>query len=184
MTLLTSWKLDPYTVMRLDSGEGGDDVLKGGHLVCSSHKPLTSSYSPVTKRFQAGLYHYLRLLFFHGQIQHSFFFLPFTQSWFKVKMQRFLLYKGIYLGSFFTLPNQTVSNQWNYQGKNGTSLFDRNIQLSMESKRFICVSTKILITAQQSTCRTRNKNFLGMEWQVLVGLDQPVKRTTSRSGPL
>ena len=26
MTLLTSWKLDPYTVMRLDSGKGGDDV--------------------------------------------------------------------------------------------------------------------------------------------------------------
>ena len=54
MTMLTSWKLDPYTVMRLNSGRGGDDVLKGGHLACSSHKPLTSSYSPVTKRLQAG----------------------------------------------------------------------------------------------------------------------------------
>ena len=29
MTLLTSWKLDPYTVMRLNSGRRGDDVLKG-----------------------------------------------------------------------------------------------------------------------------------------------------------
>ena len=28
--------------------------LRGGHLACSSHKPLTSSYSPVTKRLQAG----------------------------------------------------------------------------------------------------------------------------------
>ena len=54
MTLLTSWKLDPYTVMRLNSGRGGDDVLKGGHLACSSHKPLTSSYSPVNKRLGAG----------------------------------------------------------------------------------------------------------------------------------
>ena len=25
-----------------------------GHLACSSHKPLTSSYSPITKRLQAG----------------------------------------------------------------------------------------------------------------------------------
>ena len=49
MTLLTSWKLDP-----LNSDRGGDDVLKGGHLVCSSHKQLTSSYSPVTKKRQAG----------------------------------------------------------------------------------------------------------------------------------
>ena len=57
MTLLTSWKLDPYTVMRLNSGRRGDDVLKGGHLACSSHKPLTSSYSPVTKRLQAGQDH-------------------------------------------------------------------------------------------------------------------------------
>ena len=52
--MLTSWKLDPHTVMRLKSGRRGDDVLKGGHLACSSHKPLTSSYSPVTKRLQAG----------------------------------------------------------------------------------------------------------------------------------
>ena len=52
MTMLTSWKLDPYTVMRLNSGRRGDDVLKGGHLACSSHKPLTSSYSP--ERLQAG----------------------------------------------------------------------------------------------------------------------------------
>ena len=52
--MLTSWKLDPPTVMRLKSGRSGDDVLKGGHLACSSHKPLTSSYSPVTKRLQAG----------------------------------------------------------------------------------------------------------------------------------
>ena len=29
MTMLTSWKLDPYTVMRLNSGRRGDDVLKG-----------------------------------------------------------------------------------------------------------------------------------------------------------
>ena len=50
MTMLTSWKLDPYTVMRLKSGRRWDDVLKGGHLACSSHKPLTSSYPPVTKR--------------------------------------------------------------------------------------------------------------------------------------
>ena len=50
MTMLTSWKLDPHTVMRLKSGRRGNDVLKGGHLACSSHKPLTSSYSPVTKR--------------------------------------------------------------------------------------------------------------------------------------
>ena len=54
MTMLTSWKLDPYTVMRLNSGRRGDDVLKEGHLTYSSHKPLTSSYSPVTKRLQAG----------------------------------------------------------------------------------------------------------------------------------
>ena len=54
MTLLTSWKLDPYTVMRLNSGRGGDDVLEGGHLACGSHKPLTSLYSPLTKRVQAG----------------------------------------------------------------------------------------------------------------------------------
>ena len=27
--MLTSWKLDPYTVMRLNSGRRGDDVLKG-----------------------------------------------------------------------------------------------------------------------------------------------------------
>ena len=54
MTMLTSWKLDPYTVMRLNSGRVGDDVLKGGHLACSSHKPLSSSYSPVAKRLQAG----------------------------------------------------------------------------------------------------------------------------------
>ena len=50
--MLASWKLDPYTVVRLNSGRRGDDVLKGGHLACSSHKPLTSSYSPVTKRLQ------------------------------------------------------------------------------------------------------------------------------------
>ena len=30
MTMLTSWKLDPYTVMRLNSGRRGDDVVKGG----------------------------------------------------------------------------------------------------------------------------------------------------------
>ena len=30
MTMLASWKLDPYTVMRLNSGRRGDDVLKGG----------------------------------------------------------------------------------------------------------------------------------------------------------
>ena len=54
MTMLMSWKLDPYSVMRLNSGRRGDDVLKGGHLACSSHKPLTSSYSPVTNRLQAG----------------------------------------------------------------------------------------------------------------------------------
>ena len=53
MTMLTSWKLDPYTVIRLKSGRRGDDVLKGGHLVGSSHKPLTSFYSLVTKRLQA-----------------------------------------------------------------------------------------------------------------------------------
>ena len=29
MTMLTSWKLDPYTVMRLNSSRRGDDVLKG-----------------------------------------------------------------------------------------------------------------------------------------------------------
>ena len=29
MTMLISWKLDPYTVMRLNSGRRGDDVLKG-----------------------------------------------------------------------------------------------------------------------------------------------------------
>ena len=29
MTMLTSWKLDPYSVMRLNSGRRGDDVLKG-----------------------------------------------------------------------------------------------------------------------------------------------------------
>ena len=52
--MLASWKLDPYTVMRLNSGRRGDDVLKGGHLACSSHKPLTSSYSPVTKRLHTG----------------------------------------------------------------------------------------------------------------------------------
>ena len=54
MTMLASWKLDPYTVMRLNSGRRGDDVLKRGYLVCSIHKPLTSSHSPVTKRLQAG----------------------------------------------------------------------------------------------------------------------------------
>ena len=54
MTMLASWKLDPYTVMRLNGGRRGDDVLKRGYLVCSSHKPLTSSYSPVAKRLQAG----------------------------------------------------------------------------------------------------------------------------------
>ena len=54
MIMWTSWKLDPYTVMRLNSGRRGDDVLKGGHLACSNYKPLTSSYSPVTKRLQAG----------------------------------------------------------------------------------------------------------------------------------
>ena len=54
LTMLASWKLDPYTVMRLNSGRRGDDVLKVGHLVCSSHKPLTSSYPPATKRLQAG----------------------------------------------------------------------------------------------------------------------------------
>ena len=52
--MLASWKLDPYTVMKLDSGRRGDDVLKGEHLACSSHKPLTSSHPPVTKRLQAG----------------------------------------------------------------------------------------------------------------------------------
>ena len=57
MTMLISWKLDPYTVMKLNSGRRGDDVLKRGHLACSSHKPLTSSYSPVTKRLQAGQDH-------------------------------------------------------------------------------------------------------------------------------
>ena len=45
MTMLASWKLDPYTAMRLNSSRRGDDVLKGGHLVCCSNKPLTSSYS-------------------------------------------------------------------------------------------------------------------------------------------
>ena len=30
MTMLASWKLDPYTVMRLNSGRRGDDVVKGG----------------------------------------------------------------------------------------------------------------------------------------------------------
>ena len=29
MTMLISWKLDPYTVIRLNSGRRGDDVLKG-----------------------------------------------------------------------------------------------------------------------------------------------------------
>ena len=38
MTMLTSWKLDPHTVVRLKSGRRGDDALKGGHLACSSHK--------------------------------------------------------------------------------------------------------------------------------------------------
>ena len=63
MTMLTSWKLDPYTVMRLNSGRRGDDVLKGGHLACSSHKPLTSSYPPVTKRLQAGQDQGLRIVY-------------------------------------------------------------------------------------------------------------------------
>ena len=35
MTMLTSWKLDPFTVMRLNSVRRGDDVLKGGHLACA-----------------------------------------------------------------------------------------------------------------------------------------------------
>ena len=35
MTMLMSWKLDPYTVMTLNSGRRGNDVLKGGHLACS-----------------------------------------------------------------------------------------------------------------------------------------------------
>ena len=61
--MLTSWKLDPHTVMRLKSGRRGDDVLKGGHLACSSHKPLTSSYSPVTKRLQAGQDHGFRIVY-------------------------------------------------------------------------------------------------------------------------
>ena len=34
--MLTSWKLDPYTVVRLNGGTKGDDVLKGGHLACTS----------------------------------------------------------------------------------------------------------------------------------------------------
>ena len=34
--MLTSWKLEPYTVMRLTSGRRGDDVLKGAHLAGSS----------------------------------------------------------------------------------------------------------------------------------------------------
>ena len=54
MTMFTSWKLDPYTVMRLNSGRREVDVLKGGDLACSSHKPFTSSHSPVTKRPQGG----------------------------------------------------------------------------------------------------------------------------------
>ena len=36
MTMLASWKLDPYTVMRLNSGRRGDDVLKGGHVTDNS----------------------------------------------------------------------------------------------------------------------------------------------------
>ena len=63
MTMLTSWTLDPYTVMRLNSGRRGDDVLKGGHLACSSHKPLTSSYSPFTKGLQAGQDQGLRIVY-------------------------------------------------------------------------------------------------------------------------
>ena len=35
MTMSTSWKMDAYTLMRLNSGRRGDDVLKGGHLACS-----------------------------------------------------------------------------------------------------------------------------------------------------
>ena len=49
--------------MRLNSGRGGDDVLKRGHLACSSHKPLTTSYSPVTKRLQAGEDQGLRIVY-------------------------------------------------------------------------------------------------------------------------
>ena len=63
MTMLTSWKLDPDTAMRLNSGRREDDVLKGRHLACSSHKPLTSSYSPVTKRLQAGQDEGLRIVY-------------------------------------------------------------------------------------------------------------------------
>ena len=63
MTMLKSWKLDPFTVMRLNSGRREDDVLKGGHLACSSHKPLTSSYYPVTKRLQAGQDQGFRLVY-------------------------------------------------------------------------------------------------------------------------
>ena len=29
MTMLTSWKLDPYTIIRLNSGRRRDDVPKG-----------------------------------------------------------------------------------------------------------------------------------------------------------
>ena len=44
MTMLAPWKLDPYTVMRLNSGRREDDVLKGGHNVygCSNTCPVSA----------------------------------------------------------------------------------------------------------------------------------------------
>ena len=44
MTMLAPWKLDPYTVMRLNSGRREDDVLKGGHNAygCSNTCPVSA----------------------------------------------------------------------------------------------------------------------------------------------
>ena len=117
MTLLTSWKLDPYTVMRLNSGRRGDEVLKGGHLACSSHKPLTSSYSPVTKRFQAGLYHYLRLLFFHRQIQHSFFFYPLPKAGSRLKCKGFCCTRVFIWGPFSLCQTKQSATSGIIKGK-------------------------------------------------------------------
>ena len=46
--------------------------LTGGHLACSSHQPLTSPYSPVTKRLQAGQDQGFRIVYTANIILRAF----------------------------------------------------------------------------------------------------------------
>ena len=74
------------------------------------------------------------------------------------------------------LPNQTVRNWWNYREKMQRH---RSIEkkVRIESKRSICVLTRILITAWQS--RAGNENFWKRNSKFRSDQKDPSKKTTS-----